>query len=194
MKVSTGLKQLLTSQTRTKLISIFFYQPSEIFYVRQLVRLTGEEINSVRRELENLKKIFLISSETRGNRLFYWANPEHHFYYHLLVMAHLSQGLGRLLVENKSKLGLIKAVLYSQEFLHNTTSGNVDILFIGDISLKNLEVLVKEAEAEIKTEINYMVMDKQELKLRRSRRDPIITEFFLNSPATIIGDPINLLK
>jgi len=62
MKIQTSLKRIFTSQTRLKLINILFYQPEEIFYVRQLVRLTGEEINSVRRELGNLQKSGLIDS------------------------------------------------------------------------------------------------------------------------------------
>ena len=50
MKIQTSLKQLLVSQTRLKLITVLFANPKEIYYVRQLVRLVEEEINSVRRE------------------------------------------------------------------------------------------------------------------------------------------------
>jgi hypothetical protein len=39
MKIQTSLKYLFVSQTRLKLISVLFYSPQEIFYVRQLVRL-----------------------------------------------------------------------------------------------------------------------------------------------------------
>jgi predicted transcriptional regulator len=69
MKVSHRLKHLFTSQTRSKLITIFFSRVTELYYVRELVRATGEEINSVRRELENMKQSGLIASENRGNRL-----------------------------------------------------------------------------------------------------------------------------
>ncbi|MCX6726730.1 MAG: transcriptional regulator, partial [Candidatus Shapirobacteria bacterium] len=77
MKVSHRLKSLFTSQTRSKLIAIFFSHITELYYVRELVRLTGEEINSVRRELENMKTSGLISFEPRGNRLYYWSNRDH---------------------------------------------------------------------------------------------------------------------
>ena len=51
MKANSQLKKILISQTRIKLINILFHTPKEIYYVRELVRKTNEEINSARREL-----------------------------------------------------------------------------------------------------------------------------------------------
>ena len=191
MKVSHSFKRLLTSQTRLKLINILFYSPQEIFYVRQLVRLTGEEINSVRRELENLFIASIISREVRGNRLFYWANDQHYLFYDLVILANKHTGLGAEIQENHLKLGKLKAVFYGQDFLMHLPESHdsIDILIIGDISLKLAEGIIKSEESVLGREINYMVMDRQELHLRLSKRDPVIVDFFLNYPALIIGNP-----
>ena len=90
MKIQTSLKRIFISQTRLKLINIFFYKPEEIFYVRQLVRLADEEINSVRRELDNLQKSGLINSERRGNRLYYWADKQSPLFTNLVIIANQS--------------------------------------------------------------------------------------------------------
>lgn len=196
MKVSHSLKRLLTSQTRLKLIDILFNSPSEIYYVRELVRLTHEEINSVRRELENLVQGSIISREVRGNRLYYWANPDHHLFYDLLVLAHKHSGVGSKIQENHLKLGKVKALFYSQDFLYRAIEdhGNVDLLIIGEISLKLADELVKAEETALGREINYMVMDMNELHLRLSKRDPVLVDFFLKYPALIIGNPKSLFK
>lgn len=196
MKVSHSLKRLLTSQTRLKLINILFYSPSEIYFVRQLVRLTGEEINSVRRELENLSAGGILSSESRGNRLFYWANPDHYLYYDLLVLANKHSGLCANIQENHLKLGKVKFVYYSQEFLCHSPENHdsIDMIAVGDVSLKLINDMVKDEEKVLGREINYMVMDRAELKLRLSKRDPIIVDFFLGSPAILIGNPRELNK
>ena len=196
MKVSHSLKRLLTSQTRLKLINILFYSPKEIYYVRQLVRLTGEEINSVRRELENLSAGSIVSSETRGNRLFYWANPDHFLYYDLVILANKHSGLGAKIQENHLKLGKIKLVLYGQHFLAHDPEkhDSIDLIVVGDISLKLIESMAKEEEAILGREINYMVMDRSELRLRLSKRDPIMVDFFLDYPALIIGDPREITR
>lgn len=196
MKVSHSFKRLLTSQTRLKLINIFFYSPQELFYVRQLVRLADEEINSVRRELENLFATSILSKEIRGNRLYYWTNPEHYLYYDLIILANKHSGLGAKIQENHNKLGKLKMVMYSQDFLHHTLEnhGTIDMLIVGDVSLKLTEDMVKEEENTLGREINYMVMDRSELHLRIAKRDPVLVDFFVKYPALIIGDPKDITK
>lgn len=196
MKVNRNFKRLLSSTTRIKLIDIFFSSPTGLFYVRELVRLTGEEINSVRRELANLESGSFLNKEARGNRLYYWANPDHLLFYNLIVLANQHGGLGAKIQENHLKLGKLKALFYSQNFLRRAIedSGNIDLLIVGDVSLRLTEELVKAEESTLGREINYMVMDLSELRLRVNKRDPIIVDFFLKYPSLIIGNPVGVLK
>lgn len=189
MKVSHRLKSLFTSQTRSKLIAIFFSHITELYYVRELVRLTEEEINSVRRELENMKTSGLISSEVRGNRLYYWANRDHFLAYQLQILASQQIPPFSEVIENKAKIGNIKYILVSQEFLNSTHGKGLDMIIVGDISLKPIEDIIKKAEATSLSEINYMVMDKEEFHIRQLKRDPILIEFLTNLPAIIYGQP-----
>jgi hypothetical protein len=195
MKVTNSLKRLFISSTRQKLINIFFTSPTEIYYVRQLVRLAEEEINSVRRELDNLKKGGIVESEWRGNRLYYWANKSSSIFNDLLVLAHKSSGLG-LAMNNKEQVGKIKILLYSYKFLANepNINGDVDMILVGSVSLKEIENLVKKEEEKLGREINYMIMDKKELQLRKQKRDPFIIDFFLNCPIVVIGSPQEIIN
>ena len=43
--------QLFGSKTRVKLLALFLTHPNESFYVREITRRLGEQINSIRREL-----------------------------------------------------------------------------------------------------------------------------------------------
>jgi len=188
MKAQSSLKYLFVSETRRKLIDAFFYFPEGMFYVRELVRKIDEEINSVRHELENLKKAGLINSEWRGNRLYYSANTTSPIFNDLLVLAHKTTGLGLALQEKKEKLGKIKLFICSYGFMTgNQKSDSVDFIIVGDVSMNEVDSLIKEEEKLIGREINYMVMDQQELQIRRSKRDPFIIDFFLNCPIVIIG-------
>lgn len=190
MKAQSSLKYLFVSETRRKLIDTFFYLPKNIFYVRELVRKVDEEINSVRHELENLKKAGLISSEQRGNRLYYSANFQAPIFNDMLVLAHKTAGLGLALQEKKEKLGAIKLFICSYGFMTgNLKTDSVDFIIVGDVSINEVDSLIKEEEKLVGREINYMVMDKSELQIRRSKRDPFIIDFFLNCPVVIIGSP-----
>ena len=50
------MEQLFGSKTRVKLLQLFFRNPNRAFYVREITRKIDEQINSVRRELANLRK------------------------------------------------------------------------------------------------------------------------------------------
>ncbi|HPT65808.1 MAG TPA: hypothetical protein PK257_00665 [Candidatus Woesebacteria bacterium] len=190
MKIQTSLKQLLVSQTRLKLITILFSNPREIYYVRQLVRLVEEEINSVRRELDNLKKTGIIESEWRGNRLYYWADKQSPIFYDLLVLANKNSGLGLKLQHKNETLSPIKLVLYNYKFAvgEKRSEDGVDLIIVGDLfSLKEVDLLIKQEEEIRGHEINYMVMDKNEFQMRKQKRDQFIVDFFLSCPIVIIG-------
>jgi hypothetical protein len=191
MKSKNCFKYLFISSTRLKLINVFFYFPQEIFFVRQLVRLVDEEINSVRRELENLTNAGIIIPDRRGHRLFYGTNPKSPIFHNLMLIAHQSTGLGASLSSRNEKIGNIKYLLYSFNFAYKTvhSSDDIDLIIIGDVSYKEIESLIKDEEALIGREINYMIMDKNEFNLRRQKRDQFIVDFFLSAPLVIIGNP-----
>lgn len=190
MKIPLSLKHLFISQTRLKLIGVLFYFPKEIFYVRQLVRLVDEEINSVRRELSNLKLAGLLSSEWRAHRLFYQANQESPLFTDLLTLANKTNGLAKSLEDNYSRLGSVKAVVAGLSYLYGDASqkNSVDLIVIGQVALKEIEKLIKTEETKRNCEINYMVMEKTEFQLRQHKHDPFLVDFFLAYPVVIFGD------
>ena len=54
------LEQLFGSKTRTKLMKLFLLNPEQIYFIRELTRVIDTQINSVRRELDNLEHCGLI--------------------------------------------------------------------------------------------------------------------------------------
>lgn len=196
MKTSHSLKTLFVSQTRAKLLNIFFNQPREIFYVRQLVRLSGEEINSIRRELANLKSGNLITSETRGNRLYYGVNPRSWLYVDLLVLTAKTSEIVTEIKSAVAKSGSIDLMLFSHPFINREekSRSGVDIILVGDISTRSLEPVVEKWQTQIGREINYMVMDRSQYALRRQKRDPLLVDFFLDAPSVIIGKPSDIYQ
>ncbi len=73
---SSILKSLFSSQTRVKLLSTFLLHPEDEFYIRELTRLLHEQINSIRRELENLRRIGLVKARHRNRKKYYRVDPE----------------------------------------------------------------------------------------------------------------------
>ena len=44
---NTPVEKLFGSKTRTKLLGLFFENPDKSYYVREITRVIGEQINSV---------------------------------------------------------------------------------------------------------------------------------------------------
>ena len=68
------LKHLFTSKARVKLLTIFLLKPDDEYFVRELTRELDEQINSVRRELDNLKKLGLLKSRAKNRKKFFMVN------------------------------------------------------------------------------------------------------------------------
>lgn len=189
------LSDFIISRVRVKLLTIFYDNPQEMFYVRQLTRMTGEEINAVRRELERMDKHGLVKKEKRGNRLYYLINHSYDFFEDLLGLVAKSTGIGLKLRENRKKLGKAKFAMLSGKFVRRKERepGEVDLLVVGDIVMPELNLIVQKEQERLKTEVNYTVMTEAEFLFRKNRRDPFLLSILSKSRIMIIGDEEGLV-
>ncbi len=196
MNPLSSLKGIIVSDSRIKLLQVLFYRPGEMYYVRQLTRLTKSKLNSVRRELENLKQAGILGSEWRANKLFYWVNKKHCFFQEILSLVLKTKGLGKELVKNRQKLGKIKFIVFSGGFARNLIpqEKEIDILIIGKVVLPELSALIKAEEKLRGREINYTVMDEKEFSFRKKNRDPFLTKVLLQGRLMIIGDEQEMVE
>ncbi len=190
-----NLQDFITSKVRVKLLTVFLDRSPEMFYVRQLTRLVGEEINAVRRELLHLQQVGFLTSERRGNRLYYSLNQHYIFISELTAMVAKISGLGKVIIKNRHKLGKLKFAVLSGRFARHLPRKpeTVDLLLVGNIVLPQLAALIQAQESAVGREINYTVMTEEELKYRKSRRDPFIFSILMESRIMLIGDEEELL-
>ena len=185
-----SLKDFFISRVRVKLLKIFLVDPAKIYYVRELVRLSKEEINAVRRELGNMEANGMVRKEARGNRLYYGFRRDYAYYNELLQLVAKSTGLGRQIIKEKNRLGKIRFALLSGRFARHKQhlENDVDFLLIGDVVIAQIAALVAQFEKELNREINYSVMTLEEFEFRKKRRDPFISQILMGSRVMLIGD------
>jgi DNA-binding transcriptional ArsR family regulator len=188
------LRNLMVSKVRVKLLKTFLDRPDELFYVRQLVRETGEEINAVRRELLRMEKGGLVKKEERGNRLYYWLDRSYPLYGDLLSLVAKSVGLGGEIVKKKNQLGKIKFAVLSGRFARRlpTKEGGVDLMVVGEVAVNLLTKMIQAEENRLGREINYTVMSRNEFDFRKKRHDPFLAGILASSRIMLIGDEEDL--
>lgn len=190
------LQDFMVSKVRVKLLQTFLDRPEELFYVRQLVRKVGEEINAVRRELQRMEKAGMVKKENRGNRLYYWFNTSYPLYGDLLALVSKTINLGGEIVRNKNKLGKIRFAMFSGKFARRLPAeeGEVDFLVVGKVLVPALTKMIQKEEKRLGREINYTVMSREEFEFRKKRRDPFLSGILASSRVMLIGDEQDLVN
>ncbi|MDP4008246.1 MAG: winged helix-turn-helix domain-containing protein [Candidatus Peregrinibacteria bacterium] len=177
------LKALFTSRTRVKLLTIFMQNPDGEFFIRELTRILDEQINSVRRELDSLRKTGLLRSRTKNRKKFYTVNKNFILFneLHSMIMKSLSSKEG--LVKKIGKLGDIEFLLLSGAFLGRNS--NCDLLLVGKVNKSELEKLLDE-EGDTKEPIKFSIMSKEDFLYRIKCNDKFIKDLVQDS-TNIVG-------
>jgi len=190
------LKDLFISKTRVKLLQVFLSNPGRIFYVRELVRAVGEQINAVRAELARMEHAGMLTSEARANRKFYGYRKDYIYYDELSRLVAKSKGLGGEIIKERNKLGKIKYASLSGNLIKRKPVGptDVDLLIVGSVVLPQLAQIVKENENTVGREINYTVMTEDEFTFRKRRGDPFIRSILEKPKVLLIGDEDEMVR
>ena len=190
------LSDFILSKVRVKLLQLFFEDPSEMWYVREITRKVDEEINAVRRELERMSAAGMVRSEDRGNRKYFSLNHAYDFYPELMRLVAKTAGLGLEIKKNRKKLGTVKYVMFTGKFSKHEQHRHdeVEILVVGDIVLPEMAALVREEEKKRGHEINYTVMAEEEFEFRKNRRDPFLLGILELPRVMVIGNEEEMLE
>lgn len=183
VKNKAMLKRLFTSTTRVKLLTLFLLNPDEEYFIRELTRKLDEQINSVRRELDNLKKIGLLKSKTKNRKKYYFINKNFILFHDLrnLIVKALS-GKDEL-VKQISQYGNVEFLALLGMFVDKASP--VDLLIVGDVDKISLQ---KFLNTELKTEkpVRFSILSKDDFLYRLRCRDQFI-QGILDDPDNIIA-------
>jgi hypothetical protein len=178
---STLLKSLFSSQTRVKLLSTFLLHPEEEYFIRELTRLLGEQINSIRRELENLRRIGLVKSRHKNRKKYYHVDMEFAFYPELRSMFTKEIQTESPIISSLKKLPGAQLILLAGSF--TSTESKVDLLIVGSVKKELLEALLVQ-DPSLKN-VKYSIFSEADFLYRLSLKDRFIREI-LNDPRHMI--------
>lgn len=183
------LKELFSSNTRVKLLTTFLSSPDEEFFIRELTRKLNEQINSIRRELNNLKKIGLLKSRSKNRKKYYFVNEEFLIIDELRAIVHKCTDPKKELVKKMQRLGEIYLVIFSGSFVEKKGK-TLDLLVISDISKEDLQDFLNTEVQDAKN-IKFGILSKDDFLYRLRLNDKFIIDM-LKDPDNILG--LNKLK
>ncbi len=190
------LQYIIPSKTRRKILSLFFQNINDNFYLRKIVRDVSEEVNAVKRELDILYEGKVLLREKRLNKVFYSLNRHYIFFDEFLRIFAKMLPIAEDFYKNMPKIGKVKYMAMSTKFIKKVQVKEDEIyfLFIGVIVVPEVLAIISEAEKSFGREINYTVMTEEELAFRKKNNDPFIWKFLKQPKVMLVGQEDELLK
>jgi hypothetical protein len=182
-------EKLFGSKTRAKLLTLFFTNTDKAFYVREITRKIDEQINSVRRELANLKSLDLVVCQQKRGKLYYSVNRKSEIHGDLKKLFNKitkEKPAEEDMTKSIKKLGDVSYAALLGHFVKDSTSA-LDLFIVGKVDRKKLKTFVSRLEVEAKRELNFSTMTVDEYENRKLIFDRFLTEV-LASPKQVIVD------
>lgn len=188
------LEQLFGSKTRVRLLRLFLNNSKDAYFVRELTRKIGAQINAVRNELDNLVEMGLVAAvvdfddedaedKAKGKnrrsvhqRKYYRINVDALLYPELRALFMKAQVmLEKDFVRRLTVAGPISYLALTGFFVSEEPSPT-DLLIVGKLNRDKLANVIRGFEREIGREVNFTVLTPQEYRYRRD-----VTDRFLYS-------------
>ena len=171
------LKPLFSSKTRINILRTFFKNPTQEMYIREITRATGEQINSIRRELESLEAIGLFSSKSKAGKKYFKINTAFIFYadfYSLFQKVNTPAfEITEALKKMSKKIDLIvltgKFVEISEEDVP------VDLFVVGDIQKEKIDKYLQTREGN---KVRFALLSRADFLHRVKQKDHVLKHIF----------------
>ncbi|MBU3904945.1 MAG: nucleotidyltransferase domain-containing protein [Nanoarchaeota archaeon] len=183
------LEKLIGSKARIKILELFLFYSEKNFYLREIARLTNENTNSIRRELNNLIDLGLLTKQKKGNIILYEINKKSPLYEPLKIMFMRTESLGKHLKELLKTKNIKYALIYgSFASGKETEKSDIDLLIIGTIKQVDIVDMISSFERKMLREINYIIWNENEFEKRIKEKNHLLIDIIKKPIIMIIGD------
>jgi len=172
------LEQIFASKTRVQIINLFVRNPNDDFYIREIARITGQYINSIRRELANLERFGFLKTKRKFRKKFYSANQSFFLFDELKSLFLKSKVFFENdLTQALKKVGKIKLLVFSGNFTGAKTE--TDLLIVGNkIKIRDLNKILEKYSKSVGKEVRYTLFTEKEYEYRQAISDKFLDNLF----------------
>lgn len=177
------------SKIRRDLLALYFTNPSQRYYLRELHRILGYSAGSIRRELLKFQKDNLFNTQKVGNLLYYSLNTKHPLFKEIKSI--VSKTIG---VEGSLKKALSSVKKITMAFIYGSfatkrekAASDIDLMIIGDPDTSLLNEKMAELETKLKREINPTIYSLKEYRDKKKAESGFIMDLLKNPKIMLIG-------
>lgn len=182
------IANIFKSKTRRSIFRIYFTNPENRYYLRELERLFRIPVSMIRKELVRLEKDGIFCSEKKGNLIFYFLNKEYPLFDELRSIVFKTIGVQGLIKTTLQNIRGIRTAFLYGSFARNEISitSDVDLCIIGEIDENILIKEIGKLETQLKREINYTLYTNEEFKKKRQIKDSFVKDVLKNPKIILV--------
>ncbi len=179
----------LFSSTRAELLSLFFNNPDEKFYLREIARHIGKDAAGIKRELDALVKMGLLGVEKRGVQKYYSVDKSSPIFSEMKGLIFKTTGVQGSIKAVLSRLKGVQAAFIYGSYAKGSEQedSNINLMVLGQVNITELNDVVMGLEEKLKREIDYLAFDEQEYRKRKEAKDPFIREIVKGKKIFLLG-------
>lgn len=178
------LKSLFSSSIRADLLALLLNNPEERFYMREIATLLRKNPSGVKRELDHLEKMGIVTCNKVANLKYFQAEKKSPLFSELKSLIAKSLGIPGAIKTLLRSSGAKVAFIYGT-FAENEDSEKVD-LFIAGTSSPSAEGL-KDIEDRFSKKINLTFIEEVEFKNRKESGDPDLEKLLSGNKILLAG-------
>lgn len=191
MKTQTTLAELLfPNQYRRNVLALLLMQPDQKVHMRELARQTHAAPGTLKKELDALCHVGLLTSERVGNQVQFQANQAHPVFAELQALIRKTTGLADVLRQALQPLGeqVALAFVFGSMASGSAHAGSdVDLLVVGSASFAQVVEATYAAQTQLGREINPKVMTPAEWERQRTEGHPFVQELLAKPRILLTG-------
>lgn len=177
-----SFSNLFRSETRKKLLLLFFLNAEREYYLRELERLLGVSAGNIRREILKLEKDNIINFRRIGNIVLYQINTKNKLYNELKKVVLYSVGVQELLAP-VFNIPAFKTVFIYGSYAKGELdfSSDIDVFALTDNDLTEKDYLkinkeVEKIQEKISREISLDIYSRMDIVKKKSGEDPYLLD------------------
>lgn len=186
-----GLADALFPRTRLAILKELVSVGDEGLHLRELERRTGLNSRGVMRELHSLRDAGILISREVGRQVIYRLNPDCPIYpeLHSLILktAGLADVLRAVLLPFVKRIEL--AYVYGSFASGEANAeSDVDLLIVGDVSLRELASSLRRAAETLSREVNPTVYQSEDYHARLTQEDSFVFRVHNGPRIDLLGE------
>jgi predicted nucleotidyltransferase len=182
------------SKIRRDLLTLFFTNPNQKYYLRELQHTLGYSAGSIRRELIKFQKDNLFNTQKVGNLLYYSLNTKHPLFKELKTIVSKTVGVEARLKNALSSIKDINVAFIYGSFASNraNATSDIDLMIIGDPNTSQLNEKIAQLERNLRREVNPTIYSLDEYKARKKSKSGFIMDLLKNPKIMLVGKESDL--